>query len=108
MKNNVPYARLLVVAGTAGVIVSAFAQNSITLYGIVDSGIVYQSSQTSLGSTANGHSAVKLGQNIWNGNRVGLRGQEDLGGGTQAVFTLESGFNLNTGTSSADRHSSAW
>ncbi|MGF7128971.1 putative porin [Paraburkholderia sp. EB58] len=98
MKNNVPYARLLVVAGTAGVIVSAFAQNSITLYGIVDSGIVYQSSQTSLGSTANGHSAVKLGQNIWNGNRVGLRGQEDLGGGTQAVFTLESGFNLNTGT----------
>jgi predicted porin len=68
------------------------------MYGIVDAGLVYQSSQTSLGSTVNGHSNVKLGQNIWNGNRLGFKGLEDLGGGTLAVFTLESGFNLLSGT----------
>ncbi|MFM0280760.1 porin [Paraburkholderia sediminicola] len=98
MNSNGPYARLLVIAGTAWVAAPALAQNSVTLYGIVDAGLVYQSSQTSLGSTVNGHSVIKLGQNIWNGNRVGIRGQEDLGGGTRAIFTLESGFNLLSGT----------
>ncbi|QIE27256.1 Gram-negative porin (plasmid) [Caballeronia sp. SBC1] len=98
MNSNGPYVRLLVIAGTACVAASALAQSSVTLYGIVDAGLVYQSSQTSLGSTADGRSVVKLGQNIWNGNRVGIKGQEDLGGGAQAIFTLESGFNLLSGT----------
>jgi predicted porin len=98
MKSNGPYASALVVAGIACVAAPAFAQSSVTMYGIVDAGLVYQSSQTSLGSTANGHSNIKLGQNIWNGNRLGFKGQEDLGGGTLAVFTLESGFNLLSGT----------
>ncbi|MFM0550879.1 porin [Paraburkholderia sediminicola] len=98
MKSNGPYASALFIVGTACVAAPAFAQSSVTMYGIVDAGLVYQSSQTSLGSTVNGHSNVKLGQNIWNGNRLGFKGQEDLGGGTLAVFTLESGFNLLSGT----------
>jgi predicted porin len=32
--------------------VPAFAQSSVTLYGIVDNGLAYQSSSTSLGSTS--------------------------------------------------------
>lgn len=32
-----------------------------------------------------------------NGNRWGLRGSEDLGGGLKAIFVLENGFNLSTG-----------
>ena len=75
----------------------AFAQNSVTLYGIVDAGVGYQSSSTSLGSTSGGHSAFKMINGVWAGSRFGLKGAEDLGGGTKAIFTLEEGFNSATG-----------
>lgn len=74
-----------------------FAQSSVLLYGIVDTSITYQNSQTTLGSTVPGHSNVRMQSGVWNGARFGLRGTEDLGGGTQAIFALESGFNLATG-----------
>ncbi len=70
---------------------------SVTLYGIVDDSIVYQSSQTSLGSTSGGRSNVKMASGIWAGSRFGLKGAEDVGGGTKAIFQLESGFNINSG-----------
>lgn len=75
----------------------ALAQSSVTLYGIVDDGLVYQSSQTSLGSTSGGRSVTKLASGIWAGDRFGLKGSEELGGRTQAIFQLESGFNINNG-----------
>ncbi|MGI4857665.1 MAG: porin [Janthinobacterium lividum] len=75
----------------------AFAQSSVTLYGIVDNGIGYSTSQTSLGSASNGHAAVKMISGVWAGSRFGLKGSEDLGGGTKTVFQLESGFNSATG-----------
>ncbi|MDR5798112.1 porin [Caballeronia sp. LZ008] len=83
----------------AGVAVAApaLAQSSVTLYGIVDDTITYQSSQTSLGSTSGGRSNVKMAAGVWAGNRFGFKGSEDLGGGNKAIFQLESGFNLNTG-----------
>jgi predicted porin len=34
---------------------------------------------------------------IWAGSRFGLKGSEDLGGGTKAIFQLEQGFNSATG-----------
>src|ERR1700757_4612337 len=75
----------------------AHAQSSVTLYGIVDNGIGYQSSSTSLGKTSGGRSGVKMAQGIWAGSRFGLKGGEDLGGGTRVIFTLEEGFNSATG-----------
>jgi predicted porin len=74
-----------------------FAQNSVTLYGIVDDSISYQSSQTSLGSTKGGRSNIKMLSGIWAGSRFGLKGSEDLGGGTKTIFQLESGFNAASG-----------
>ncbi|TAM01821.1 MAG: porin [Paraburkholderia sp.] len=76
---------------------SAFAQSSVTLYGIVDNGLGYQSSATKLGSTSGGRSAVKMITGVWAGNRFGLKGVEELGGGTKAIFQLEEGFNANSG-----------
>ncbi|MFL9901716.1 porin [Paraburkholderia fungorum] len=82
------------------VALGAHAQTSVTLYGIVDTGIGYQSSSTSLGSTTGGRSAVKMVNGIWAGSRFGLKGSEDLGGGTKAIFQLEEGFNSANGAQS--------
>jgi predicted porin len=82
------------------VALGAHAQNSVTLYGLVDTGIGYQSSQTSLGSTTGGRSAVKMINGVWAGSRFGLKGSEDLGGGTKTIFQLEEGFNSTTGAES--------
>ncbi|WP_244846335.1 porin [Caballeronia sp. SL2Y3] len=87
-----------VIAATAfAAAAPAFAQSSVTLYGIVDDSIVYQNSQTNLAKTQPGRSNVKLASGIWAGSRFGLKGAEDLGGGNKAIFQLESGFNINNG-----------
>ncbi|WP_322031289.1 porin [Paraburkholderia sp. J76] len=78
----------------------AHAQSSVTLYGIVDTGIGYQSSSAALGSNAGGRSVVKMVQGVWAGSRIGFKGSEDLGGGTRAIFQLEQGFNSATGAQS--------
>jgi predicted porin len=77
--------------------VPAFAQSSVTLYGIVDNGLSYTNNQASLGATSGGKSATKMTPGVWAGSRFGLKGAEDLGGGTKAIFQLESGFNSATG-----------
>ncbi|MDE1004294.1 MAG: porin [Paraburkholderia fungorum] len=69
----------------------AQAQSSVTIYGIVDSGISYV-------SNSNGHSAWVADTGVPQGNRLGFMGTEDLGGGMKALFRLENGFNLNNGT----------
>jgi predicted porin len=79
-----------------------FAQSSstVTLYGIIDTGIGYQSSSATLGSTSGGRSAVKMVNGVWAGNRFGIKGNEDLGAGNHAIFQLEAGYNSTTGASS--------
>lgn len=77
----------------------AFAESSITLFGIADDGLFYTSNQTSLGSTKNGKSGVQAQAGVWTGSQFGLKGKEDLGDGTAAIFNLDSRFNLNTGGS---------
>jgi predicted porin len=82
----------LVLAG--GAASAVHAQSSVTLYGIVDSGILYKTH-----AAAGGGSAWSLGTGIDSTNRWGLIGREDLGGGLKALFELESGFRINTGQS---------
>ena len=68
----------------------AHAQSSVTLFGIVDSGITYTNNN-------GGHSSWQATESNEQGSRWGLKGAEDLGGGLKAVFQLESGFNVETG-----------
>jgi predicted porin len=86
MKKRNQYIGMLSVSGASCIASCAFAQSSVTLYGIVDTGLVYASNQASLGSTSGGHSVTKLASGIWAGSRFGLKGGEDLGGGTKAIF----------------------
>ena len=58
---------------------AAHAQSSVTLYGLIDNGISYVSNQR-------GHSAVLASTGNIVGDRWGLTGSEDLGGGLKAIF----------------------
>ncbi|NOL49051.1 porin [Pelistega europaea] len=93
-----------------GAILSAFAaqahaESSVTLYGVVDGAYSYRHDSMKVetnGSTVSKTKTRNLGlQNgIAEGSSFwGLRGSEDLGNGTSAIFTLESEFNTNDGTS---------
>ncbi|CAG2141856.1 Outer membrane porin protein 32 [Cupriavidus yeoncheonensis] len=80
-------------AVTAAVLAStgAYAQSSVTLYGVADVGVEYL-------SKADGtHSRVAMTSGNMSGSRWGIRGVEDLGGGLKGVFTLESGFTIDDG-----------
>jgi predicted porin len=84
----------IAVASMAFVSHSVHAQNSVTLYGIADVGVEY------LNNTSAGGSQVREASGNLSGSRWGLKGVEDLGGGLQAIFVLENGFNINDGTTS--------
>jgi predicted porin len=71
------------------------AQSTVTLYGIVDTGVEYVSHASSTGG-----GVVRVPSITGTvPSRWGLRGAEDLGGGYKAVFDLESGFNVRGGDS---------
>ncbi|SAK67838.1 porin [Caballeronia catudaia] len=73
---------------------TAAAQSSVTLYGVVDNAFAYVNNQR-------GHSNVYMSQGNLQASKFGLLGAEDLGGGTKAIFRLESGFNSLTGAQSS-------
>jgi predicted porin len=85
------------IAGFAGV---AHAENSVTLYGIIDTGIGYQQIK---GTDSKGndfkYSKTGLINGTQYGSRWGLKGAEDLGNGLRAVFVAESGYDSSTGSS---------
>jgi predicted porin len=68
----------------------AVAQSNVTIYGLVDAGIVSER------GGANG-SVTKVSSGVSAASRLGFRGTEDLGGGLSASFVLESGPRIDTG-----------
>lgn len=91
----------LSVAIVMGGTTSAYAQSSVTLYGVLDEGVNYVSNAqfASPGSPRgrSGGTAFTMTSSMLQGSRWGLTGAEDLGGGYKAIFTLESGFDIGTG-----------
>jgi predicted porin len=72
---------------------AAFAQNNVTVYGVLDTGIQYLSN-----ADAAGHSQTSVASGSYQPSRLGFKGTEDIGGGYKALFVLENGFNVDTGT----------
>ena len=71
---------------------TALAQSSVTIYGVADAGLVVD-------KNAAGDRLTRVASGVASGSRLGFKGKEDLGGGLSALFVLESGFNIDTGTS---------
>jgi GBP family porin len=75
---------------------ASYAQSSVTLYGIIDTSIIYGNNETT-GQAGVGHSGVEMNSGGISGSRFGFRGTEDLGGGLSAIFDLEDGFSSSNG-----------
>jgi predicted porin len=85
---------------------AAHAQTSVTLYGVIDTSLTFIHNTQ---DAAQGASGAAGNRNQWllgnssagnlSGSRFGMKGNEDLGGGLAAIFTLEGGFNPSTGQS---------
>jgi predicted porin len=86
---------LLGFSATLGLLsVPAWAQSSVTLYGLIDEGIRFTTNQPA----TQGHGdKLYMSEGIGTGNRWGIKGSEDLGRGTAAIFDLQSGFNPASG-----------
>lgn len=84
---NQPLAVLVALGVLSG---PAAAQTSLTIYGIVDAGVVYER-----GGAAG--SVTKLTSGVQSGSRLGFKAVEELGGGLSARFALESGFGIDDG-----------
>ena len=69
---------------------AAMAQSSVTLYGVVDTGLTYSKGEESV------YGMTHVGGNV--NSRLGFRGVEDLGNGLKATFNLEAGMGVDDGT----------
>ena len=81
---------IFLLAASTACAAPAFAQNSVTLYGLIDEGLNYTN------NVQGGHN-YELASGDVQGSRWGLKGTEDLGNGLKAVFQLENGFDVNSG-----------
>ncbi|SAK63281.1 porin [Caballeronia glebae] len=70
-----------------------YAQSSVTLYGIIDTTLRYNSH-----ANAAGDGQYLMSDGVIYGSRWGLKGVEDLGGGAKVIFVLENGFSPANGT----------
>jgi predicted porin len=84
----------MVLAGASGASGIAAAQNDVSIYGVVDAALAYSSNQ-------DGHANTYMRSGNQASSRLGFKGHEELGGGLQAVYVLEAGFNLDDGTASS-------
>ncbi|MRX07901.1 porin [Pseudoduganella sp. FT25W] len=82
---------LIAIAVLAATSSAAFAQSNVTIYGILDAGIVSER-----GGAAGTVSKVTSG--AASASRIGFKGTEDLGGGLSAIFKLETGAKIDDGT----------
>ena len=75
----------------------AQAQDSLTVYGIIDLGLQYATVNQTRNKVFERNQFVGVSSGVQSGSRFGLRGTHSMGGGFETVFTLENGFNAGTG-----------
>jgi predicted porin len=84
---------LIALAALSAFATAAQAQSSVTIYGIIDTGIAKSTNVNAAGQSVTGMANGGLAT-----SRLGFRGTEDLGGGLKANFTLEAEFLADNGS----------
>ncbi|WP_295999624.1 porin [Rugamonas sp.] len=82
---------LITIAALGALSNVAMAQSNVTIYGLLDAAVVSER-----GGAAG--SVTKLTGGVSSASRLGFKGTEDLGGGLSAVFVLEEGVLIDTGS----------
>lgn len=77
--------------GASGI---AFAASNVTLYGVIETGVVVQKAK-------HHDTNVAMVSGFDSGSRWGIRGVEDLGNGYNVGFVLEEGYDSDTGANTA-------
>ena len=90
---NKTFTLTLLTAACSASLAQTVPANTVTVYGILDGGV-----QRVSGYAGGANTSVVSG--IMEGSRFGFRGNEDLGGGWRALFTMEHRAELNTGSTS--------
>lgn len=85
---------LIALAALATVATAAQAQSSVTVYGVMDTGVAKTEGLAAGSATYMQNGGLST-------SRFGFRGEEDLGGGLKAKFNLEGGLLDSTGASDA-------
>lgn len=75
----------------AGFAVTAHAQSNVTIYGLVDAGLVSER-----GGSAG--TVTKVTSGVSGQSRLGFKGTEDLGNGLSTIFQLETGLKVDDGS----------
>ena len=72
--------------------VPAMAENNVSIYGIIDAGLLYQSKTDPTGQSKTSMETSGLRQTV-----LGFKGDRDLGKGLEGFFNLEAHFDTNNG-----------
>lgn len=78
---------------------TATTSSGVTIYGIINPSLTYTdkvANANAANPTGTG-SRLSMDTAVAQGSRIGFKGVEDLGGGLKALFTIENGFNADTG-----------
>lgn len=79
---------------------TAFAQSSVTMYGVLDAGLNYEKPAS---SSMKGD-LFSLQSGISTPSRFGFKGNEDINGSLSVIFQLEAGIQLNDGQSTSNNN----
>lgn len=94
---------LAVIGALLSISGGAWAQSNVTLYGVIDAPVEYVNRVAPAPGQQGGSRLSMPTNGGLSGSRWGMRGTENLGGGLQALFVLESGFGIDTGVAAQSR-----
>ena len=106
------FKKTLVAAAIGALSISAAYAADVTVYGVIDYGMVYNHDKAELSvkvtddarlSASAKEDSFTMDSGVNSATRFGLRGSEDLGNGLKVGFKLENGFSSDSGKLGEDR-----